>query len=71
MPASEAQDHVRWALGMLNDEWYSEIVTRRANVLKESHNRLRTLVKGKKLAVKAHTPPDILGCYVLVPGGKS
>ncbi|MDP6496129.1 MAG: hypothetical protein QGI09_12180, partial [Dehalococcoidia bacterium] len=59
------------ALGMLEGNWYEEIVDRRSLALGKSHSRLRKVVKANKLNVKPHTPPDVLGCYVLVPSGGS
>jgi hypothetical protein len=47
------------------------LVSWRLHQLQESHQRLRRLVKAPKLSIQPHTPPDILGCYVLVPGGRS
>lgn len=69
MPQPEHEQHVAWALGMLNDAWYSEIVAERVRALEDSHARLRSVVKAKALKVTPHEPPDILGCYVLVPAG--
>ena len=69
MPDREKTENVEWALGMLEDDWYKEIVERRSLVLDKSHSRLRKVVKANKLNVKAHTPPDVLGCYVLIPSG--
>ena len=69
MDDAEKADNVDWALGMLEDSWYEEIVERRSLALGESHSRLRKVVKANKLNVKPHTPPDVLGCYVLVPSG--
>ena len=37
--------------------------------LQRSHVNLRKLTKAPKLGVEPHTPPDILGCFVLVPAG--
>ncbi len=72
MPIEERQRQVDWALGMLSGLWHEKIVDRRVLALKESHARLRKLVRAKPLQVTPHTPPDILGCYVLVPtGGRS
>ena len=70
MPDTEKTSHVDWALGMLKDGWHEKITERRSGKLDESHARLRNLVKNKKLQVRPHIPPDILGCYVLVPSGK-
>ena len=69
MPQSDRKGHVEWALGMLQGEWFQGIVEERVRVLEQSHARLSTLVKAKPLKVTPHKPPDILGCYVLVPSG--
>jgi len=69
MAPPERQQHITWALGMLDGAWYEGIVSERSHALEASHGRLRSVVKGKPLKVTAHTPPDILGCYVLVPAG--
>jgi hypothetical protein len=52
---------------MLKNDWFAPIVDDRKQALEESHGRLRKVVKAKPLKVTPHTPPDILGCYVLVP----
>jgi hypothetical protein len=41
----------------------------RSAKIEESNNRLRGMLKQGKAKVTPH-PPDIVGCYVLVPGGK-
>ena len=70
MPAAERRDHIAWALQTLAAEWYAPIVDARAAKLTASHERLRQTLKSKsRLRVNPHTPPDILGCYVLVPAG--
>ncbi len=71
MPTAERQRQVTWALDMLNEAWYESIVQERVHVLEESHARLRKVIKARPLRVIPHTPPDILGCYVLVPAGGS
>lgn len=59
---------VTWALEQLSkDGWWADIVADRVAALHASHDRLRTVVKAKSLTVTPHPPPDILGCYVLVP----
>jgi len=70
MSQLERSDHVAWALRVLDKggEWWAPLVEERVRALQESHARLRSLVKAPKLTVQPHTPPDILGCYVLVPG---
>lgn len=65
----ERQKQVAWALGMLKNDWFAPIVHDRKQALEESHGRLRKVAKAKPLRVTPHTPPDILGCYVLVPAG--
>lgn len=71
MPPPERSAQVAWALDMLKEgDWFAPLVSWRLNQLQESHQRLRKLVKAPKLTIQPHTPPDILGCYVLVPGGR-
>lgn len=71
LPPDERRRHVEWALGLLSDQprWYESVVAQRTEALQGANDRLRKLVRATKLQVEAHTPPDILGCYVLVPGG--
>jgi superfamily II DNA or RNA helicase len=67
---AERQEQVRWALEFVQGqpEWYAPVVAARVRALTESHARVRQLVNARKLTVEPHTPPDILGCYVLLPG---
>jgi len=67
MPEAERRDHVAWALASLDGARHQEIVAERVHALEASHARLRAVVKGRRLKVTPHLPPDILGCYVLVP----
>ena len=69
MPLNERQEQIEWALNMLVGDWYREILEERANALKTAHNRLSRTMGGRTATVKPHEPPDIIGCYVLVPGG--
>ena len=69
MPPSERREHVEWALGMLTNGWAEEIVGERVVELEASHARLRQAVKGSKATVTPHHPPDVIGCFVLVPAG--
>ena len=69
MSFAERRDHIRWALDMLGEGWYKDIVTERTATLEAAHNRLRQTIKGEPAIVTAHEPPDIIGCYVLVPAG--
>jgi hypothetical protein len=41
MSSEEKKAQVRWALEMLKNKWFEDIVTQRARVLEESHARLR------------------------------
>ena len=65
----ERRENIEWALGMLRDDWANGIVAERSLALQAAHLRLRRAVKGAKVAVTPHPPPDIIGCYVLVPSG--
>jgi len=67
MPPAERQEHVQWALDMLKGDWADEIIAGRVAELEASHDRLRRAVKGSKAKITPHRPPDIIGCYVLVP----
>lgn len=69
MPAADRAQHVGWALEQLRrDGWWQPLVGQRVAALAASHARLRDIVKAAPLAVTPHPPPDVLGCYVLVPG---
>ena len=69
MPPVERKEHVEWALGMLTNGWAEGIVGERVAELEASHARLRRAVKGAQVKVTPHRPPDVMGCYVLVPAG--
>jgi hypothetical protein len=69
MAPQERIRQVEWALGMLEGDWFQEIIQDRVHSLEESHRRLRAVIKTTQLKVVPHEPPDILGCYVLVPTG--
>ena len=70
MSAGEREEHVEWALGMLSgDGWEDSLVEERTAALKGAHERLRRAVDGVPVNVEPHRPPDIIGCYVLVPAG--
>lgn len=64
----EAGRHVQAALDVLVGDWYRPIVDARVAALVESHARLRTHTGAPSLEVLPHEPPDVMGCYVLVPG---
>jgi hypothetical protein len=67
----ERAEQVAWALSFLdrNPDWFRPVIAWREAQLQESHARLRKLAKAPRLQVRPHEPPDILGCYVLVPAG--
>ncbi len=44
------------------------IAQSRAERLRESHSRVRTVVGGGQISVTPRTPPDVLGLYVVLPG---
>lgn len=71
MPTVERRAHVQWALELLERDGSSlPVIDARVRQLEDSHARLRKLTRAAALTVRPHTPPDILGCYVLVPGGR-
>lgn len=65
----ERAEHVRWALSLLeqHDDWPREVVDERVAALSTAHERLREQARGGRLRVEPHEPPDVLGCFVLVP----
>jgi hypothetical protein len=67
----EKTEQIGWALGFLTGtlEWYAPIVALRVAALQVAHARLRKLTKAPRLKVSPHEPPDILGCFVLLPAG--
>jgi hypothetical protein len=67
----EKTEQIAWALEFLTGtpEWYAPIVALRVAALQAAHARLRKLTKAPRLKVFPHEPPDILGCFVLLPSG--
>jgi ERCC4-related helicase len=61
--------HVERALHLLKHDprWFGPILEWRVAELDAAHKRLRALLKDHPLKIHPHTPPDILGCFVLVP----
>jgi hypothetical protein len=45
------------------------IANQRADELEESHARLREYTGGGRIKATPHLPPDVMGVYVLLPGG--
>ena len=62
-----------WALEFMQaqPDWWGPVVQDRVQQLESAHARLRPLLKAAKLTVQPHTPPDIVGCYVLIPAGEN
>jgi hypothetical protein len=71
LDSGERVAQVRWALEQLesDERWFEPIVAARVRALVASQRRLRRLVNAAPLAVLPHKPPDVLGCYVLIPAG--
>ena len=69
----EKRDHLAWALGFLesNGTWFRPVVDHRVAALVDAHQRLRKLSRAPKLEIHPHEPPDIMGCFVLVPTGRA
>jgi hypothetical protein len=67
----EKAEQIGWALEFLTGipEWHAPIVARRVAALQAAHARLCKLTKAPRLKVSPHEPPDILGCFVLLPAG--
>jgi superfamily II DNA or RNA helicase len=67
----EKAEQIGWSLDFLTStpEWYAPIVALRVAALQAAHARLRKLTKAPRLKVSPHEPPDILGCFVLLPAG--
>jgi hypothetical protein len=65
----ERTTHVERALHLLKSDpnWFRPILDWRVAELDAAHKRLRALLKKHPLKIHPHTPPDILGCFVLVP----
>jgi superfamily II DNA or RNA helicase len=69
MSREERSINVQRALSLLNrnPNWFRPILDWRMLELEAAHKRLRALFRGHTLKIYPHTPPDILGCFVLVP----
>ena len=67
MPDAERQEHVAWALAILEDDWHGPIVDERARQLADAHVRMRGTLPEHQVRITPHCPPDIIGCFVLVP----
>jgi superfamily II DNA or RNA helicase len=65
----ERTTHIERALHLLRDDpnWFRPILDWRVEELDAAHKRLRALLKERQLKIHPHVPPDILGCFVMVP----
>jgi superfamily II DNA or RNA helicase len=73
MAQGERVEHVAWALDFpkAQHDWWREVVDHRVEALEDAHARLRKLTKAPQLEITAHEPPDVMGCFVLVPTGRT
>jgi hypothetical protein len=73
MPQPEKTEHLIWALDFLDatGPWYRPVLDHRIAALADAHARLRKLTTAPRLEIHAHEPPDIMGCFVLVPTGRT
>jgi hypothetical protein len=72
MEQPEKREHVAWALDFLDSgPWFRPVIEHRVGALANAHARLRRLTKAPLLEIQAHEPPDIMGCFVLVPIGRA
>lgn len=71
LEAEEQHAQIAWAIDFLQGDagWYEPILTWRTDLLRDSNDRLRNLMRANRLRIEPHRPPDILGIYVLLPGG--
>lgn len=69
----EKEEAIRAALSTFADhaEAFNTLVIQRGDLIRDAHARIRKSAKLKVrgLSVMAHTPPDLIGVLVLVPGG--
>jgi hypothetical protein len=47
--------------------FYAFLLDWRVGELGAAHKRLRALLKERPLKINPHLPPDVLGCFVLLP----
>lgn len=68
MPPAERSRQVAAMLDIITaaSDWWQPVVAQRRAAIAAAHDRLRGVITGRPLAVNAN-PPDVMGCYVLVP----
>ena len=68
----EKEDAIRSALSSFTDhiDGFNDLAEKRGELIRDAHVRIRKSAKLKirGLSVTAHTPPDLIGVLVLVPG---
>lgn len=71
MTASERSRHISQALDLLerHSDWAQPIIEQRSAALSASHERLRGVIGRRAPLTIDAKPPDIIGCYALVPAG--
>ena len=69
--ARERVEQVQWALDLLagSKADLKRLRDERAAEIEDSYNRIRSELQAKRVSVTAYDP-DVLGVYVLVPGGR-
>jgi hypothetical protein len=65
----DKRHHVDQALEQLATipAWFRPLIEWRVEELQDAHARLRRISKASKLKIRAHEPPDIMACCVLIP----
>ena len=71
MAASERSRHISQMLDSLErqPDWAQPILEQRSAALSASHERLRGVIGRRAPLTIDAKPPDIIGCYTLVPAG--
>lgn len=70
MAPEEQSRHVEQMLAAMKrqQDWAATIIERRKASIQAAHKRVRVATTGGKPIDIGANPPDIIGCYVLVPG---
>ena len=65
----ERTSNIERALSLMKDNsnWFRPILDWRVAELEAAHKRMRALLKKHPLKIHPHTPPDILGSFILIP----